>query len=161
MHNLSPDLPHFCFSIGAFAQNSTNVTYVSVSKKEKKRTYKCLGKLHNQNFEIRKCQHYCLHVIIMKKCVGWMNVYCYKHRIPGSHIKDDLWSSDDHIVNMYWFITSKPSAAWITDFMLFHVIFRAWKQNCYLLLVLMEYLSYKHNLNHFGRVEALMLSFNR
>uniref|UniRef100_A0A803WFV5 NOVA alternative splicing regulator 1 n=1 Tax=Ficedula albicollis TaxID=59894 RepID=A0A803WFV5_FICAL len=51
----------------ACAQNSPSVTYVSVSKEDRKRTYyKCLGKLHNQNLEIRKCQHYCLHTIIMK-----------------------------------------------------------------------------------------------
>lgn len=80
----------YIFWIDACAQNSTNVTYVFVSKKDKKRTYyKCLGKLYNQNFEIRKCQHYCLHHFPdQEKCVEWIN--CYKHGIPGSSHKG--WS---------------------------------------------------------------------
>lgn len=137
----------YIFWIDACAQNSTNVTYVFVSKKDKKRTYyKCLGKLYNQNFEIRKCQHYCLHTIIRKNALNELTVI--NTGFQDLHIKDDLWSSDDHLVIIYCFITSKQAAVWITDFMLLHVIFVLENRIANLLVVLMEYLSYKHNLNH-------------
>lgn len=152
---------HICvFWIDACAQDSTNVTYVSVSKKDRKRTYyKCLGKLHNQNLEIRKCQHYCLRMIIMKNLLNGWACTVTSTGFQDLHIKDDLWSSDDHLDNIYCFITSKQCMNYW-----FHVT------SCHLWCLKTGLLSplgphgvfeLQTQFESLGRVEALILSFNR
>lgn len=153
---------HICvFWIDACAQNSTNVTYVSVSKKDKKRTYyKCLGRLHNQNFEIKKCQHYCLHTIIVKNPLNGWTFSVINTGFQDFHMKDDFWSSDDHLVSIYCFMTSKKAAAWIADFVT-SCHFCAWKQDCSSPLGPHGVFELQTKFESLCRVEALILSFNR